>query len=149
IDSSKHLMYGMLFQQERPTDVILVFLYRSIEGLAASYKKRKRIEKLSMQDIIKVVDNRNKFLKRVQRMKKNIPLLKYIDVNYEDLVEKPATVLSNMTEYLGLENTLEIQTNNNFYIDASQLHLVAGNPMRLKGRQKVQMDNSWKSSLSN
>lgn len=149
IDSSKHLMYGMLFQQERPENVILVFLSRSIEGLAASYKKRKGIEKLSLQDIIKVNNYRTKFLKRVQRMKENIAHLKYLDINYEDLVEKPASVLSNTSDYLGLNKALEIQTNSNFYIDASKQHLVAGNPMRLKGRQKVQMDTSWKYSLSN
>ena len=72
----------------------------------------------------------------------------YIETSYEEFAHKPASFLDNLVRQLGASSNYNKQTDNKFYIDPSKSHLVAGNPMRYKGRQKIKYDDSWKTRLT-
>ena len=57
-------------------------------------------------------------------------------------------IWSRVIENIKQKTNIDIeQDNSDFYIDPSKLHLVAGNPMRYKGRKKVKYDQRWKTEL--
>lgn len=145
IDSSKHLTFALFLQQSRPKDVIFLFLHRSIEGLAASYKKRAQ-QKGKAFSIDEVVKRKRDFNVRINLCKKSIPNLSYLDISYEEMAESPLKVLNNMAEVAGLKKL--DSSGDVFKINPSEMHLVAGNPMRYLGEQTVQYDNRWRDRLT-
>lgn len=147
VDSTKHLTIALLLQQYRPQDVTILFVHRKVEGLVGSAKRwaRKANQTYSLSD---VVQSYQKFQQRVDLYKKNISDLSYIEVNYEDFVAKHADFLEQMVSKMDVCARYSRQTNSEFYIDPSLLHIVAGNPMRYKGRQLVKYDDRWKTELT-
>ena len=146
VDSSKDLLAALLMQQYKPDDVYILFLHRSVKGLASSYKK------LSMKSgnpfsISSIIQTKEKFENRVKKYKK-IKNLKYLDYEYEQIVKNPADFVSRVAQKIGAKFDYDQQLNNNFYIDPSKQHLVAGNPMRYRGKQLVSYDASWKKNLT-
>lgn len=141
VDSSKDLVIALLLQQSRPEDVTLLFLHRDILGLAASSKKYGRSP-------FDPVEAKKTFEKRVKKYKANLKKLNYFDINYETLVSKPHSFLSDFVARMGAHKEADTQTDEEFYIDPGKLHIVAGNPMRYRGRKKVNYDDTWKSALS-
>lgn len=89
-----------------------------------------------------------KFEKRATKIKRNLSNFSSFDAYYEDIAARPATFLNQVIEKIGASNNFESQPDNEFYIDPSQLHLVAGNPMRYKGKQKVIIDENWENELT-
>lgn len=147
VDSSKHLLIGLLLQQYRPEDVSFLFIHRSLEGLAASTKRRSAKTGIPF-DIQKVVADWTMFEQRVERYKRTIPNLRSIDVRYEEVVSRPASFLDSVADFVGVTHDFERQSDDVFFIDPSQLHLVAGNPMRYRGRQLVRYDDRYMHDLS-
>ena len=147
VDSSKHLTIGLLLQAFRPEDTVFLFIHRHIEGLVSSAKRAslKRGKKYSIE---RVVQTKKKFERRVERYKKVVPNLRYIEGNYEEFVRAPAEFLSRVVEFLGISRDYSKQLDNEFYINPFSCHLVAGNPMRYRGRQKVQYDERWTKELT-
>ncbi len=143
VNSSKNFTHGLLFQQSRPSEVWFIFIHRSAEGLASSSKRWKH--KTTIKDII---ISKNNYEREVNKCKKNISDLNYIDVEYEEFARKPATSLDKMIHKLGALENYTRQSDDHFTIDPSQLHLVAGNPMRYRGKQLVRYDERWKTELS-
>ncbi len=141
VDSSKDLLVALLLQQYRPKDVTLLFLHRDILGLAASSKKYGKSPYLP-------IGAKKIFEKRVVKYQKNLKDLKYFDVNYEDFVSRPNTFLTELAAFVGANKNENPQTDDNFYINPPELHIVAGNPMRYKGKKKVSYDDRWKETLS-
>jgi hypothetical protein len=147
VDSSKHLLIGLLLQQYNPRDVTIVFLHRSIEGLAGSAKRwaQKKNHDFHLEKVIK---SKKQFEKRVEKYKQNISNLQYLDIHYENFTQKPASFLADVIDKMGASKDYQGQSDGNFFIDPSQLHLVAGNPMRYQGRKQVKGDERWKSILT-
>lgn len=147
VDSSKHLLIALLLQQYRPKDVHILFIHRTVEGLVASAKRwaSKRGQKY---EIKKVLQSKKTYENRVTKYKSHIAELQYIDVNYEDFVSQPASFLHHVVRSVGASEEYSKQENDSFYIDPSLLHLVAGNPMRYKGKQLVRNDIRWKTELT-
>ena len=143
VNSSKNLVEGLLFQKSRPSDVIFIFIHRSLYGLWNSSKRWSKNDSIKNVALAKKV-----FENRIKKYKNNIKDLNYIEVDYEEFAAKPATVLDKIVNKAGATNNYIKQSNNQFYIDPSQLHLVAGNPMRYKGKQLVKYDERWKHELS-
>jgi hypothetical protein len=94
-----------------------------------------------------VIQSNQKFENRVKKYKK-ITKLKYIDDEYEEIVKNPADFVSRVVQKIGAKFDYDEQLNNNFYIDPSKQHLVAGNPMRYRRKQLVSYDASWKKNLT-
>ncbi|MGD8779515.1 MAG: sulfotransferase [Ignavibacteria bacterium] len=147
IDSSKHLTIALLLQQSRPKDVMFIFIHRSIEGLAAS-SKRWSLKKNKKYDLMSVVKSKQKFEQRIKVYKEKIPDLRYIEVEYEHFVKNPADLLDKIVQEIDASKQYHKQLNNLFYVDPTQHHLVAGNPMRYKGKQLVKYDERWKDELT-
>ncbi|QKK02915.1 MAG: hypothetical protein HND55_09830 [Pseudomonadota bacterium] len=147
VDSSKNLLIALLLQQHHPDNVWLLFLHRDLRGLAASQKKlsiKKGVE-YSVQDSIR---QNTLFKKRVAKYKRELPRLNYLEYSYEEVVRAPADFLSAVVEALGAAEDYLKQPNEAFWIDPSTYHMVAGNPMRYRGRQLVRSDESWAQVLS-
>jgi len=146
IDSSKDLCIALLMQQYKPKEVYILFLHRSIEGLAASSKKwsEKKGKTLNISTVIK---EKQRFETRVKTYK-TIKNLNYIDVEYEDIVQHPADFVEHVVHKIGANTNYKKQTNSQFYINPKLQHLVAGNPMRYRGKQLVSYDASWKKRLN-
>lgn len=147
VDSSKHLMIALLLQQYKPKDVTILFLHRSVEALAAS-AKRWAAKKGKEADLRAVVQGKQQFEKRVAKYKRKIKELQYIDITYEEMVYEPAFFLDSLVHALGVDSKYQKQQNESFFIDPSKQHLVAGNPMRYRGRQQIRYDERWKEELS-
>jgi hypothetical protein len=146
VDSSKDLLIALLMQQYKPDDVHILFLHRSVKGLASSYKKWS--EKAGNPfSISTVIQSKQKFENRVKKYKK-IKNLKYLDDEYEQIVKNPADFVSRVVRKTGAKLNYDKQLNNQFYIDPSKQHLVAGNPMRYRRKQLVSYDASWKKNLT-
>lgn len=141
VDSSKDLVIALLLQQYRPKDVTLLFLHRDILGLAASSKSYGKSPYAPLESKIT-------FEKRVRKYKAKIKNLNYYDINYEVLVSKPSTFLSDFTNVIDVSKNFDIQPDDNFYINPGKLHIVAGNPMRYRGRMKVKYDDKWREKLT-
>lgn len=146
IDSSKDLLIALLMQQYKPDNVTILFLHRSLKGLASSYKKLFN-KKGNPFSISLVIQSMRKFESRVNKYKK-ISNLKFIDFDYEKIVECPADFVYEVVKITGANLNYSGQINSQFYIDPSKQHLVAGNPMRYKGKQMVRYDEGWKTNLS-
>lgn len=147
VDSSKHLLIGLLLQQFRPKDVHLIFIHRSLEGLAASAKRRNNNQEIPL-NLNAILQSKKKYQDRIRKYKAHIKQLQHLDISYEGFVTQPTTFLSKVVEHVGASKDYPRQDNDNFYIDPSKMHLVAGNPMRYKGRQLVRYDERWKSELT-
>lgn len=147
VDSSKHLLIALLLQQYRPKDVYILFIHRSIEGLVASAKRWSN-KKGQKYNINKVLKSKKTYENRVAKYKSNISGLQHMNTNYEDFVSQPASFLHQVVKWVGASKEYSQQANDNFYIDPSLLHLVAGNPMRYKGKQLVKSDTRWKTELT-
>lgn len=147
VDSSKHLMIALLLQQYKPNNVTLLFLHRSVEALAAS-AKRWAAKKGKTADLETVVKGKQQFEKRIAKYKRKVKNLQFIDTDYETMVREPASFLDRVVLSVGTNTKYKKQTNKFFFIDPSQQHLVAGNPMRYLGKQQVLYDNRWKEELS-
>lgn len=146
VDSSKHLMIALLLQQYQPDNVNLLFLHRSTKGFIASKKKwsKKRNKPF---DLHQAILEKDKFEKRVEKYKKNIPNLRFLDIDYETLAENPYTVIKKVVTYFNL-NPSKGFSDEAFYINPSEQHIVAGNPMRYRGKQQVVYDDRWKKELT-
>lgn len=147
VDSSKHLTIALLLQQSRPIDVTFLFLHRDLNGLASSIKRWswKHGKKFTLEDVIRT---HRKFEGRVRRYKRRLKSLSYLDVDYAGVVARPADFIDQMVRIVTTQQDYSRQSNGDFYIDPGLLHLVAGNPMRYRGRQPVRYDGRWKSDLT-
>lgn len=143
LDSSKHLTRGLLLQQSRQNDVYFIFIHRSAQALMSSSKRWK--QEIPVDGVIK---SKRLYEKRVHLYKQKVNSLQYFEATYKEFVRKPATFLKKIVTELEATDNYPKQSDENFFIDPSQLHLVAGNPMRYRGRQRVRYDARWKWELS-
>ena len=146
VDSSKDLRIALLMQQYKPKDVYIFFIHRDPKGLASSYKKwsNKKGKIFSVKDSIK---SKHKFERLVDKYKR-IKGLSCFDFDYEHIVQYPTDIINEVVREIGANTNYSEQSNKEFYIDPSKQHLVAGNPMRYRGKQLVRYDESWKKHLS-
>jgi hypothetical protein len=147
VDSSKHLTNALLLQQYRPEQVTILFIHRSLLGLAASAKKY-ALKAGSEPNFANVVTAKKRFDNRVLKYKKNAASLNYLEVEYEEVARNPSSFLNRAILHMGLNSNYDKQKNAEFFIDPTQQHIVAGNPMRHKGKQQVALDDRWKTLLS-
>lgn len=149
IDSSKSFIRMMLLQKYRPKDVLLITINRNPQGLTSSIKRRAiKMNQPAWLALPYVVFTKIKYKIKNNRIKKAVKDLSYLEVDYDHFVSQPSDFLDKVVQKIELRDGYKKQVNEDFYIDPSQQHLVAGNPMRYKGRQKVKYDERWKKSLN-
>lgn len=146
VDSSKDRTIALFFKKYRPQDVHIVFLHRSIKGIAASSKRlaKKKGKDFNMDEVFK---QKQDFERTVLKYKNLIGDGAFTDLEYEDLVQFPAEFVNRIAKQLGSEKEIEMP-NEAYFIEPNNSHIVAGNPMRYRGRQQVLYDDSWASELS-
>lgn len=136
VDSSKDIIRTKLLSEVRPRDVLIILLIRDIEGVAASAAKRDRSPIAEARLWVKIYS-------QYYRILKNSSNLKFKIVPYEEMVAKPEQIRKKIGRFLGLSVPEEPLA-----IDTRTFHLVAGNPMRYKGKIRIKYDDSWKKVLS-
>jgi len=146
VDSSKDRTLALLFKRYKPEKVHILFLHRSVVGIAASSKSLARKRGIDF-DINKVFAETEEFEKTVLKYQRLLRGDAFNDVYYEDLVRLPADFVNSMAQQLGSRKKVEMP-NNAFFIEPNKLHIVAGNPMRYRGRQQVVFDDRWKLELT-
>ncbi|MFP7754055.1 hypothetical protein ACLG6S_05255 [Thermodesulfobacteriota bacterium B35] len=137
VDSSKDIVRMALLQQSRPGDIFTVVLIRDIEGVAASAAKREQDPLLEAQRWLKLYQQYMHIIKRQKDFQVKV-------VRYETMVEEPDKTREQLAQYLGLVLPPSVP----LAINTKAHHLVAGNPMRYKGRIHIQYDDSWKKVLT-
>ena len=147
VDSSKDITKALLMAKFFPESTTIIFIHREARGLTASIKRRQKKRKRGYLALIYTILAKYKYELMVARCKK-INSLKWDDVNYEDFVGSPREFLTEFSEKMGLTKNDFLQSNGDFFIEPNKLHIVAGNPMRYRGRQKVVYDNRWSSELN-
>ena len=136
VDSSKDPIRMAFLQSYRPNDLYLIVLKRSIYGFVYSYLKHG-------VDFSNALRSWVKFYRGVDQVLKNMDGLNCLNVNYEDLCSAPVNERKRIASFLNLSDPgskLTINTHNH--------HLVAGNPMRYKGRIEIRLDDEWEKKLS-
>ncbi len=136
VDSSKDIIRAKLLLDSRPEDVLIILLIRDIEGVAASAAKRGKSPLVEAERWIKLYSQYSRILKKSNNIKFKI-------VKYEEMAAKPERVRSGVAKFLQLPCPT-----GPLRIDTKKSHLVAGNPMRYKGKISIQYDDSWKKVLS-
>jgi hypothetical protein len=76
-----------------------------------------------------------------------VPILKKLQgcniaaVKYEEIAKQPDKVRVNLANFIGTD------TEGNGHIDTTKMHIVAGNPMRFKGRIEIKYHKRWLKEL--
>ena len=135
VDSSKEIMQMKFLHEKRPNDVHVVVLIRDILGVSASAVKRGKDPLVEAKEWVHHYTQTLRILKKTSN-------LKIIVVFYEELAEHPQKIRDKIARFLGINVPKEPVR-----IDTRENHLVAGNPMRYKGRISIRYDDSWKNVL--
>ncbi|MCK5172133.1 MAG: sulfotransferase [Planctomycetes bacterium] len=136
VDSSKHIYRAKLLHSRRPADVYVLLLIRDLRGLAWSSIKRRRDP---IRTVRKLVRQYNRILSTVRNMEG----ASFTPVKYERLCSDPIGERRRIAGFLGLDDP-----GSAIEIDPTKHHLTGGNPMRMKGRMDIRLDESWKENLT-
>lgn len=136
VDSTKGLLRYYLLKLYRPDDVLLIVNNRDSIGYANSYLKRNIPPKVSLK-------SQKQYILKTKRLLRNLRPDHFM-TQYEDFVKEPEVALKEVGNWLGL-NYSSSQINN---LDTRNYHLVAGNPMRYKGKIKIKYDEDYKIAMN-
>jgi len=153
IESSKHLSTAALLSLDPTLDVRVLHLVRDPRGVAYSWtKKVKRPEaEDDYMPTYKPTRTAGRWLTDnigFEILNRN---LKSVIVRYEDFLKTPSKSIESVVELLDLDNPVELD-----FIDGanatinSQMHSVAGNPMRFNKENNVVLrtDEVWREKLN-
>jgi hypothetical protein len=121
--------------EKRPNDLYVAVLIRDILGVSASAVKRGMDPFAAAREWIHYYTQTLRILKKTSN-------LKIIVVFYEELAEHPQKIHDKIARFLRIN-----VPKGPVRIDTREHHLVAGNPMRYKGRISIRYDDSWKNVL--
>lgn len=131
MDSTKDMLRLQLLHSFRPNDVRVILLVRDIYGVAYSEIKRKGDPLMRARQWVNYY---NQIMPQLHEHKN----FRYHVVLYENLTRDPVEQRRKIAEYLGLPDP-----GNKVRIDTTESHLVAGNPMRYRGKIEIRHDNAW------
>jgi len=135
VDSTKSFLRYYLLKKHRPDDVFLVINSRDNMGFANSFLKRGILPKDSLKQ-------KKKYNNKVKQIIRNIS--EYYTTTYDIICQNPEKVLMDLAEKLNLEYSPGQSKN----INTNNYHLIAGNPMRYKGRINIKHDRNWENDLT-
>ena len=131
VDSSKDIIRMHMLRCVRPTAVKLLVLVRDVRGVAASSLKRGKDPMVSAKTWLRTYTRIFNVIKKIR----NLPIML---ISYEDLCADPPQLRRKIANFLDLPDPGE-----DLSINTHQHHLVAGNPMRYRGKIKIKMDIIW------
>lgn len=136
VDSSKDMLRLQMLHSFRPTDVRVILLVRDICGVAYSEIKRKGNPLMRARQWVS-------YYNRIMPQLHSIKNVNYHVVLYENLTRDPIGQRRRIAEYLDLPDP-----GDNIQIDTTKSHLVAGNPMRYRGKIDIKHDNAWQAEIN-
>jgi len=144
VDSSKDIYRYLLLRRYRKNNTKLIVLVRDVFGVASSIHN---IPGLTEEIIFSRANAWKRFYNsRLYNVLKHLEKSEYMIVKYKDLATNPSRIRQLLAEFL----EIECDTENIEGIIPSQLHAVAGNPIRTsEGLVKIKYDERWRKRLSN
>lgn len=135
VDSSKNITRFLLLKSYRPNDVKLIVNSRDNLGYVNSYLKLGTSPEKSLYE-------KTRLLKKINRLITS-QKIKPFSTNYEEFVKDPERMLIDFSKWIHIKYDPNQLKN----IDTRDYHLVAGNPMRYKGKIEIKYDNKWEREL--
>jgi hypothetical protein len=135
VDSSKFIDRMHLLYSNRPADVRVILLIRNIKGVAASAEKRGF-------DPIAEANHWYRYYRAACKTLRLCRTLRCMAVRYETLCAEPVATRKRIASFLDLNNP-----GDDLSIDTHEHHLVAGNPMRYRGKIEIRYNDEWKQVL--
>ncbi len=136
VDSSKDPIRIRYLSAMPDLDVRVVHLVRDGRGTINSARKN------ANQPVARAAKEWRDTHLEIERVSRRCAQDRRLLVRYEDLCADPSSVLSCILSFASLPPDNSIS-----HVDGSRLH-VLGNRMRLKGRQDVRLEESWRQELS-
>jgi hypothetical protein len=135
VDSSKSIERFSFLHDRRPTDTFLILLKRDIRAVAFSEMKRGF-------DPVKKAEGWVRLYNRIHTILRNMPDLKYIHIQYEDLASDPVGERFRISRFIGVDDIEKT-----FQIDTRKTHIVSGNQVRHNGIIEIREDAAWRTGL--
>jgi len=135
VDSSKEVYRLKLLHAQRPGEVYALLLVRDLCGVVNSWRRHGR-------EPVKQAHRSVGQYNRILATARNMPGLHFAIVRYERLCADPVGERKRIAAFLGLPDP-----GAELVVDPSTQHLVAGNPMRLRGQMEIRLDESWKAQM--
>jgi len=142
VDSSKDIYRYLFLKKYRKHSSKLIILIRDVYGVASSIHNIPQLTDA-------LVSARAKawlryYNDRVYHVLKHLDKSEYIVIRYEDLANDFERTRKKLALFLDISEDLSDIT----YLYPSQMHIVAGNPVRSKEKMSVQYDERWKKRLT-
>ena len=125
------ILRSYLLYKYRPNDTFLIINNRKNLGYVTS-------QLLLDQSIEKSLKNKYKYFSKVDDILNNSKV-NYLKLNYENWVKEPELYRKKIAKFLGIEIH-----DNKISIDTRKNHLVAGNPIKYKGKIEIRYDEKYK-----
>ncbi len=135
VDSSKDLLRFLMLRSFRPSDIRMIFLIRDVRGMTFSFLRRG-------SDPIVQARHWVRYNNRIMRVLRENEGIDYQIVLYEQLARDPVSERKRVADFLGLPSP-----GDRICIDSTQMHLVAGNPLRFQGKITIRHDDAWREEL--
>jgi len=129
-----------LLYSQRQADIKVIYLTRCVRAVSASRTKRVHAAAQPPTQKAREWVRANRLALAALR---SLPENAYQHVRYEELCQKPEATLAALFDFCELDYTSDVFTTN-----SSQLHMIAGNPMRFGGLSTIREDVSWRSRLT-
>lgn len=140
IDSTKDIYRFLFLRKHRKKKSKLIILIRDVYGVASSSHFGLDDDKIKSTAKAWL----NFYNIRIYNVIKHLNKSEYLVIRYEDLASDVNASRHKIAEFLEIKETIEdIST-----LYPSQMHIVAGNPIRNKEKMEIKLDERWKERLS-
>jgi hypothetical protein len=133
-DTTKHTLRLSRLLAIPALDVKVISLVRDVRGYAASAKRRG----YAIED---AATTWRKDQEVIASITSDLPADHKLLLKYEELCANPETTLQHLYRFCGVQAVPPVMT-----VDSADHH-VLGNSMRLQGRVRVRLDESWRTKL--
>ena len=140
IDSTKDIYRYLFLRKQRNRRMKLIILIRDVYGVVSSshYDQTKHKIKLRAKHWLRFYNL------SLYNVIKHLNKSEYLVIRYSDLAKNVNTTRKKIAEFLEItEPVQDIST-----LFPSQMHIVAGNPVRNKKKMDIKYDERWKQRLS-
>jgi hypothetical protein len=135
VDSSKDPIRFKLLSERRPDRVKAVLMARSLHACAVSYLRRGH-------NPLEIARHARSYHNRAVGILERAGV-EYTVLSYDQLALDPMAQRRRLAEFLGIEAPEE-----SIYLDTHACHLVAGNPMRFRGKMDIRYDARWVNEIT-
>ena len=138
VDTSKGRMRFRSLQRFSSLDVRVIHLIRDVRGVVASHLRRNR----SHRSVGQIAQDWVKLHRKIELDRAMLPDSKQLVIRYEDLCLDVSTTLDKIFRFCEIGT---LQPLDDF---GSIPHHIIGNPMRLRFKSEIKLDETWKTLLT-